>query len=105
MSLADLTYDQWQSFDLTTARRVAQQAADLADGRMVAVEALEHLGARMHRIRIERNAQEFALVPGGALTLGFDPDTWQSTPEQGFGYGPICGRTLLRCSARVGASP
>jgi hypothetical protein len=98
MSLADLTYDQWQSFDLTTARRVAQQAADLADGRVVAVEALEHLGARTHRVRIERNAQEFALVPGGALTLGFDLDTWQSTPEQavdyqesleqGFGYGP-----------------
>ncbi|MER6481790.1 hypothetical protein [Streptomyces filamentosus] len=98
MSLADLTFDQWRSFDLSTARQVAQQAADLAGGRVVTVEVVEHLGARMHRVRIERNAQEFALVPGGTVTLGFDLDTWQPTSEQatdyqesleeGFGYGP-----------------
>lgn len=98
MSLADLTFDQWRSFDLSTARRVAEQAADLAGGRVTAVDAVEHLGARMHRARIERNAQEFALVPGGTVTLGFDLDTWQPTSEQvadyeesleqGFGYGP-----------------
>ncbi|MEU0936366.1 hypothetical protein [Embleya sp. NPDC005971] len=98
MSLAELTFDRWRSFDLSTARRVARQAADTAGGRVVAVEAVEHLGARMHRVRIERDAQEFALVPGGVVTLGFDLDTWQPTPEQvadyrqseqaGFGYGP-----------------
>ncbi|MBO1413985.1 hypothetical protein [Streptomyces sp. FH025] len=101
MSLADLTFDQWRSFDLSTARRVAHRAADLADGRVVAVEAVEAvecLGVRMHQVRIERGAQEFALVPGGAVTLGFDLDAWQPTPEQaadyresleqGFGYGP-----------------
>ena len=98
MSLADLTFDQWRSFDPATARRVAQRAADLAGGRVVAVEAVEHLGTRMHRARIERNAQEFALVPGGTLMLGFDLDIWQPAPDQaadyqksldeGFGFGP-----------------
>jgi len=98
MSLADLTFDQWRSFDLSTARRVAQQAADLAGGRLVAVEAVEHLGGRMHRARIERDGREFALIPGGTVALGFGLDTWQPTPEQaadyqesleeGFGYGP-----------------
>ncbi|MFF4009562.1 hypothetical protein [Streptomyces sp. NPDC001717] len=97
MSLSDLTFDQWQSFDPTTARDVARRAADAAGGRLVAVEAVEHLGARMHRARIERDAREFALVPGGSVTLGFDLDSWQPTPEQaadyqesqeeGYGYG------------------
>ncbi|MQS16376.1 hypothetical protein F7Q99_30275 [Streptomyces kaniharaensis] len=98
MSLTDLTLDQWRSLDLSTARRLARQAADLAGGHVVAVEAAEHLGARLHRVRIERDGQEFALVPGGTVTLGFDLDAWQPTPEQaadyqesleeGFGYGP-----------------
>lgn len=96
MSLSGLTLDQWQSFDLVTARHVAQQAADAAGGRLVAVEE-GHPGARMPRARIERDAQEFALVPGGPVTLGFDLDSWQPTPEQaadyeqsqeeGYGYG------------------
>jgi hypothetical protein len=97
MSFADLSLDQWGSFDLPAARRVAQEAADLVGGRVTAVETIEHLGAALHRVRIERNAQEFALIPGGTVTLGFDLDTWQPAPEQtadyteslnqGFGYG------------------
>ncbi|MFF0390243.1 hypothetical protein ACFYS8_16375 [Kitasatospora sp. NPDC004615] len=86
MSLAELTFDQWRSFDLSTARQIAQQAADLAGGRVIAVETGEHLGSRMHRVLIDRNAQEFALIPGGQVTLGFDLDTWQPTPEQAADY-------------------
>ncbi|MFK0175285.1 hypothetical protein ACIQVR_04880 [Streptomyces xanthochromogenes] len=98
MSLVDLTFDQWRSFDLVTARQVAQRVADLAGGCVATVEAVEHIDGRMHRVLIERDAQEFALVPGGTVTLGFDLDAWQPTPEQaadyqesmeqGFGYGP-----------------
>ncbi|MFE9704310.1 hypothetical protein [Streptomyces sp. NPDC005930] len=98
MSLADLTFDQWRSFELPTARRVAEEAAGLVDGRVTLIETTEHLGAPLHRVRIERNGQEFALIPGGPVTLGFDLDGWQPTPqqtadyaeslEQGFGYGP-----------------
>ncbi|MFI9787931.1 hypothetical protein ACIHEI_31150 [Kitasatospora sp. NPDC051984] len=86
MSLADLTFDQWRSFDLSTARQIAQQAADLAGGRVIAVETGEHLGSRMQRVLINRNAQEFALIPGGPVTLGFDLDTWRPTPEQAADY-------------------
>ncbi|SEO91485.1 formylglycine-generating enzyme family protein [Actinacidiphila rubida] len=98
MTLAELTLDQWRSFDAATARRVAQDAADAAGGRLVAVETVEHLGVPLHRARIERRAQDFALVPGGAVTLGFDAGTWHGTPQQeadyaqsvaeGFGPGP-----------------
>ncbi|WP_338498724.1 hypothetical protein [Streptomyces sp. SJL17-4] len=98
MSLADLSLDLWRSFDLPTARRVAREAAELVGGRVTAVETVEHLGSPLHRVRIERTAQEFALIPGGQVTLGFDLDAWQPTPEQdadyaesleqGFGYAP-----------------
>ncbi|MEU2289002.1 hypothetical protein ABZ614_45225 [Streptomyces sp. NPDC013178] len=98
MSLADLTLAQWRSFDLPTARRVAQKAASLVSGRVTLVETTEHLGAPLHRVRIERHGQEFALIPGGPVSLGFDLDNWQPTleqtadyaesMEQGFGYGP-----------------
>jgi len=80
MSLSDLTCDQWRSFELATARRVAEEAAGLVDGRVTLVETTEHLGAPLHRIRIERNGQEFALIPGGPVSLGFDLNSWQPTP-------------------------
>ncbi|MEV7523543.1 hypothetical protein [Streptomyces sp. NPDC091371] len=98
MSLADLTLDQWRRFDAATAHRVAREAAALVNGRVSGVETVEFLGAPLHRVRIERDGQEFALIPGGPVSLGFDLDAWQPTPEQtadyaesleqGFGYGP-----------------
>ncbi|MHB9860535.1 hypothetical protein [Streptomyces sp. YIM S03343] len=96
-ALADLTLDRWRSLDLAAARRVADEAARAVDGRVTAVETTEHLGAPLHRVRIERGGQEFALIPGGRVSLGFDLGAWEPTPEQtadyaasveaGFGYG------------------
>ncbi|MEU9143899.1 hypothetical protein [Streptomyces sp. NPDC048349] len=98
MSLAELTLDQWRSTGLPTARRIAQQAAASVEGRVVSVETVDHLGAPLHRVRIERAGTEFALIPGGTVALGFDLDSWRPTPEQiadyaesleeGFAYGP-----------------
>ncbi|MFJ9953380.1 hypothetical protein [Kitasatospora sp. NPDC091207] len=106
MSLADLSLDQWRSFDLPTARRFAQRAADRVGGRVASVEAVEHLGSELHRVRIERDAQDFALIPGGAVNLGFDLDAWRPTPEQaadyarsldqGFGHGDDLRTHLAR---------
>jgi hypothetical protein len=106
MSLADLTFDLWRTFDEVTARRIAQKAADHVDGRVSLVEATEHLGAPLHRIRVERDGQEFALIPGGQVSLGFDLNTWQPTAqqaadyaesrEQGYGYGPDLRTHLAR---------
>lgn len=96
-ALADLTLDRWRSLDLAAARRVAEEAALAVDGRVTSVETTEHLGAPLHRVRIERGGQAFALIPGGRVSLGFDLDTWEPTPEQsadyaesveqGFGFG------------------
>ncbi|GAA1173599.1 hypothetical protein F4556_007088 [Kitasatospora gansuensis] len=100
MSLADLSLTQWRSFDLPTARTVADTAAGLVGGRLTAVETVEHLGAPLHRVRIERDGRAFALIPGGRLTLGFDLDAWQPSPEQAADYaesveeGFSCGPDL-----------
>ncbi|MFF6873495.1 hypothetical protein [Streptomyces sp. NPDC012450] len=106
MSLADLTLHQWRSFDLSAARRLAQEAARRVDGRVTAVDTVEHLGAPLHRARVERDGREFALIPGGPVTLGFDTDVWQPTPaqladyaesvERGFGDGPDLRAHLAR---------
>jgi hypothetical protein len=98
MALVDLTLERWRTMDLPAARRVADEAARAVDGRVTAVDTVRHLGAPLHRVRIERGGQEFALIPGGRVFLGFDPDAWEPTPEQtadyarsveaGFGFGP-----------------
>jgi formylglycine-generating enzyme required for sulfatase activity len=86
MSLTHLTLDQWRSLDLPAARRVVQEAADQAGGHVTLVETVEHLGSPLHRARVERHGQEFALIPGGTVSLGFDLDAWQPTPEQRVDY-------------------
>lgn len=106
MSLADLTLDLWRTFDEVTARRIARKAADHVGGRVSLVEAAEHLGAPLHRVRIERDGQEFALIPGGRVSLGLDVTTWQPTAhqaadyaesrEQGYGSGPDLRTHLAR---------
>ncbi len=96
MSLADLTLDRWRSFDPSSARRFAREAARLVDERVSAVDTVEHLGAPLHRVRVKRDGREFVLIPGGPVTLGFDAGAWRPTPgqvadyaesvEQGFGH-------------------
>ncbi|MET9624852.1 hypothetical protein ABZZ37_29340 [Streptomyces sp. NPDC006464] len=86
MLLARLTLDQWRSFAPSTARAVAREAADRVAGRVTRFETVRHLGAPLHRAFIERDGQEFALVPGGPVALGFDLVAWQPTPEQSADY-------------------
>ncbi|MEU5538465.1 hypothetical protein [Streptomyces sp. NPDC020362] len=49
---------------------------------MIAIEAVEHLGGRLNGAQIEQGSQNFALVPGGTVALGFALDDWQPTAEQ-----------------------
>ncbi|MFK0043718.1 hypothetical protein ACIQU4_06375 [Streptomyces sp. NPDC090741] len=82
MSLADLTLAHWRSLDRAAAGRVAHEAAAQAGGRVVLLDTVDHLGGPLHRVRIEREGQEFALVPGGPVRLGFDLDAWVPTAAQ-----------------------
>ncbi|MFD4919169.1 hypothetical protein ACFWNR_38970 [Streptomyces virginiae] len=97
MSLAELTLDRWRSLDLAAAGRFADEAATQVGGRVVLLDAVEHLGRPLHRVLVEREGRRFALVPGGSVRLGFDLDAWEPTPaqaadfaesvEEGYGYG------------------
>ncbi|MET9464598.1 hypothetical protein ABZY44_07170 [Streptomyces sp. NPDC006544] len=86
MSLADLTFAQWRSCDPQTVRRTVREAADRVGGRVGRVEVVEHLGGPLHGAIVEREGREFALVPGGTLRLGFDPQAWEPTPDQAADY-------------------
>lgn len=98
MELADLTLDLWRSLGMTDVRRFAREAADRVGGRVGPVDVVEHLGGPLHRVLVERDGKQFALVPGGTVRLGFDVDAWEPTAEQTadyarsldeeFGYGP-----------------
>lgn len=97
MPLSGLSLSRWRSLDPPAARRLARQAADRAGGQVTAVETVEHLGAPLHRVRIACRGREFALIPGGEVTLGIDADGRRLPPgleagyaesaEQGYGYG------------------
>uniref|UniRef100_A0AAU2K2B4 Uncharacterized protein n=1 Tax=Streptomyces sp. NBC_00049 TaxID=2903617 RepID=A0AAU2K2B4_9ACTN len=97
MSLADLSLDHWRSLDAAAAERIAHEAAAQVGGRVVLLDTVVHLGGPLHRVRIAREGQEFGLVPGGTVRLGFDLDSFEPTPAQnadyaesadeGYGYG------------------
>ncbi|PYC88070.1 hypothetical protein C7C46_01585 [Streptomyces tateyamensis] len=82
MPLADLTFHRWRSFDHHAATRYAHEAARKVGGLVVEVRAVEHLGAAFQRAVIEQGSRQFALVPGGDVTVGLDLERWQPTPEQ-----------------------
>ncbi|MEV6978522.1 hypothetical protein [Kitasatospora sp. NPDC093806] len=79
--LATLTFAAWRRLDLAAASRLAAQVADAAGGRVDRVEALEHLGAPLHRVLVERGGRLFALIPGGRVTVGFDVAAWRPSAE------------------------
>ncbi|MFD5086956.1 hypothetical protein ACFVYP_09915 [Kitasatospora sp. NPDC058201] len=79
--LSSLTLAAWRRLDLATATRLAARAADVVGGRPEQVETVEHLGAPLHRVLVERGERLFALVPGGRVTVGFDLAAWQPSAE------------------------
>ncbi|PWS52779.1 hypothetical protein DLE01_02835, partial [Streptomyces sp. FT05W] len=86
MSLSDLTFAHWRTLDTAAAIRFAEEAARRVDGRVLSVEAAAHLGGTLHRAVIERDGERYALVPGGEVTVGFDVEAWEPSPEQLVSY-------------------
>lgn len=81
MSLTGLTLDHWRTLDRGTATRYAEEAAHRVDGRFVRLDAAPRPGGA-HRALIERAGDTYALIPGGTVTVGFDPEAWRPLPEQ-----------------------
>ncbi|MEU6311723.1 hypothetical protein [Streptomyces sp. NPDC047014] len=113
MSFADLTLGHWQALDPEAARRIARELAGAVGGRLsgFGTGRQQGGGGTVHRVRVERDGQEFGLVPGGTVRVGFDLDAWRPTPaqeadyaasaEQGFGHAPdLRGHLALVLSPR-----
>ncbi|MFE4688896.1 hypothetical protein ACFRH6_02430 [Streptomyces sp. NPDC056749] len=86
MSLADLTFAHWRTLDTAAATRFAEEAARRVDGRLLRVAAAPHLGGTLHNAVIERDGERYALIPGGEVTVGFDVEAWEPSPEQLVSY-------------------
>ncbi|MGW4444947.1 hypothetical protein [Streptomyces sp. NPDC004682] len=106
MTLDDLDFAGWRSLDASTARRLAEETARRVGGSVSEVGVGEHLGGPWHRVLVERDGQEFALIPGGRVAVGFDLVAWHPTAEQaadhaeslaqGLAYGPDLRAHLAR---------
>ncbi|MFC8863614.1 hypothetical protein ACFT39_20310 [[Kitasatospora] papulosa] len=81
MSLSDLTFARWRTLDTAAAARFAEEAARRVDGSVLSVDATAHLGGTLHRAVIERDGERYALVPGGEVTVGFDVEAWEPSPN------------------------
>ncbi|MGF1341034.1 hypothetical protein ACQSMD_13095 [Streptomyces flavovirens] len=86
MSLSALTLARWRTLDRDTATRYAEEAARRVDGRLVRLDGTPHPDGTTHRALIERDGEAYALIPGGEVALGFDPDAWRPLPEQLVSY-------------------
>jgi hypothetical protein len=73
---------EWWSLDDAAARRFAEQTADTSGMALVDVRAHEFPGGPGRIALFERNDRLFSLVPGGLVTVGYDLDGFQPTPEQ-----------------------
>ncbi|MCS0601855.1 formylglycine-generating enzyme family protein [Streptomyces sp. LP11] len=96
MTLADLTLDRWRTADAATAHRVARAVAAAVGGRVVHVDTPDASAATdatvPHRVRVERGGREFALIPGGRVSVGFDLGAWRPTPGQSADYAASVAR-------------
>ncbi|MFJ2745949.1 hypothetical protein ACIO3O_40535 [Streptomyces sp. NPDC087440] len=86
MNVVELTFEQWRALPPPFVHRAAEEAARRVGGRVVAVDAVRHLGGPWHRVRIERAGREYGLIPGGPVMLGVDVGAWRPTPAQEADY-------------------
>jgi hypothetical protein len=107
MSLGALTVEDWRGLDPAAAYGIAGRAAEAARGRLERLDQIEHLGAVLHRLLVERDSRLFSLIPGGQVRLGFDVAAWQPTLEQldcyreesqsqGYGFHPDLSENLAQ---------
>ncbi|PTA46807.1 hypothetical protein [Micromonospora sp. RP3T] len=74
MSYAELTLSAWWSLSDEDARRTAAAIARGVDARLVGVGSHAYAGRSGRVAFFERDGLRYALVPGGAVRLGFDAD-------------------------------
>jgi hypothetical protein len=77
---------QWRRGDESEARRQAGLIAERVDATSVTVRAHEFAGRRGWIALFDVAGSQFAFVPGGEVTVGYDADRFAATPEQNASY-------------------
>lgn len=82
VSHADLTVDAWLALSDDGAGRTAAAIARDVDAELLSVTAGGYAGRRGRVALFERDGIRYALVPGGAVQLGYDADRFVPTRRQ-----------------------
>ncbi|MGI5175568.1 hypothetical protein ACQEVZ_04455 [Dactylosporangium sp. CA-152071] len=82
MSHADLTVDAWLALSADAAERTAAAIARDVDAELLSVAACSYAGRAGRVALFERDGFRFALVPGGTVHVGHDPDRFVPTRRQ-----------------------
>ncbi|GAA1557197.1 hypothetical protein GCM10009827_092680 [Dactylosporangium maewongense] len=82
VSHADLTVDAWLALSADAAERTAAAIARDVDAELLSVAACSYAGRAGRVALFERDGFRFALVPGGTVHVGHDPDRFVPTRRQ-----------------------
>lgn len=74
--------ERWRALDQAAAERVAGQIAEQVGADQVEVRRHEYAGRPGRIALFDVDGDRFALVPGGAVTVGYDGARFRPTPEQ-----------------------
>ena len=73
---------QWLRLDFDAAEKVAKSIAVRSGATLAEVRAHEYAGRRGLVAVFLEGGEQFAFVPGGEVTVGFDGDRFEPTPQQ-----------------------
>jgi hypothetical protein len=73
---------QWSRLDPDAARTAAEAIAARTGATLVEVRAHEYAGRRGPVAVFLVGGEKFTFVPGGEVTVGFDADRFEPTPQQ-----------------------
>ncbi|MFF3013775.1 hypothetical protein [Streptomyces sp. NPDC057939] len=82
MSTADITLDEWLTFDRRAAAATARTAARTVGGIVTSVRLHEYAGRTAYNAIIEVDGRPYVFVPGGHARLGFEPEAWTPTDDE-----------------------
>ncbi|KUL28826.1 hypothetical protein [Actinoplanes awajinensis] len=82
MSHADLTLTGWSGLSDEAALRTATAIAGSTQARLTGIGAHAYAGRSGRVAFFERDDLRYALVPGGTVALGFDPDRFTPSARQ-----------------------
>ncbi|MBP2476685.1 hypothetical protein JOF53_005557 [Crossiella equi] len=82
MAPLNITAANWAASDVTGARALAEHVAERTGGRLREVFRYTYAGRTAPVAILHLAGQDFSLVPGGRVRLGFDEHAWTPSEEE-----------------------